>query len=248
MVLRDGGEPLFRFRGWPSASDFRRRHRVAKNGKTRRKALYHRPTSHAFAFLSGAIPVAAYRYRATPSSTTATTALGMAAGQGGGLSVNDYPLLAVGDVPVIYPYIVDNIGEALQNQAPWLRRHCHPPDTAVCPGRLHDRLTEIHDLLHARLAQDEGAVKQQQAQALVQGARRTHRPRHGLGRRPHQRRHARPRQRAARPLCMSWRKPPSRWPAQLWQRPQPTHRIGNGADDAGPAILGGRRQSRRPAG
>src|SRR5690606_36115022 len=33
-----------------------------------------------------------------------------------GLSVYDYPLLALGDVPVIYPYIVDNVGEALQTK------------------------------------------------------------------------------------------------------------------------------------
>jgi cobaltochelatase CobN len=31
--------------------------------------------------------------------------------------VYDYPQLAIGDVPVIYPYIVDNIGEALQTSA-----------------------------------------------------------------------------------------------------------------------------------
>jgi cobaltochelatase CobN len=31
-----------------------------------------------------------------------------------GLSVFDAPNLAVGDVPVVYPYIVANIGEAIQ--------------------------------------------------------------------------------------------------------------------------------------
>jgi cobaltochelatase CobN len=77
-----------------------------------------------------------------------------------GLSVHDYPLLAVGDVPVIYPYIVDNIGEAMQTR----RRgravtvsHQTPP---FAPAGLHESLTRIHDLLHAWLAQDDGAVKQ----------------------------------------------------------------------------------------
>ena len=38
----------------------------------------------------------------------------MAARQGSGLAVGDYPFLALGDLPVFYPYIQDNIGEAIQ--------------------------------------------------------------------------------------------------------------------------------------
>lgn len=76
-----------------------------------------------------------------------------------GLSVFDYPMLAVGDVPVAYPYIADNIGEALQAKRRGravIVSHQTPP---FRPAGLHDRLTQIHDLLHAWLAQDEGAVK-----------------------------------------------------------------------------------------
>ncbi|MBN8462038.1 MAG: cobaltochelatase subunit CobN [Dechloromonas sp.] len=80
-----------------------------------------------------------------------------------GLTVSDYPMLAVGDVPVIYPYIVDNIGEALQTK----RRgravvvsHQTPP---FVPAGLHEALTAIHDLLHQWLAQDDGAVKEKLA-------------------------------------------------------------------------------------
>jgi cobaltochelatase CobN len=76
-----------------------------------------------------------------------------------GLSVHDYPLLAVGNVPVVYPYIVDNIGEALQTK----RRgravtvtHQTPP---FAPAGLHEATVKIHDLLHAWLAQDDGSVK-----------------------------------------------------------------------------------------
>ncbi|MFA7291241.1 MAG: cobaltochelatase subunit CobN [Rhodocyclaceae bacterium] len=76
-----------------------------------------------------------------------------------GLSVHDYPLLAVGNVPVVYPYIVDNIGEALQTK----RRgravtvtHQTPP---FAPAGLHEATVKIHDLLHAWLAQGDGAVK-----------------------------------------------------------------------------------------
>lgn len=83
-----------------------------------------------------------------------------------GLPVTDYPLLAIGDVPVIYPYIVDNIGEALQTK----RRgrsvvvsHQTPP---FAPAGLHEALTAIHDLLHQWLAQDDGAVKDKLAADL----------------------------------------------------------------------------------
>ncbi len=76
-----------------------------------------------------------------------------------GLSVYDYPMLAVGDVPVAYPYIADNIGEAQQAKRrgrATIVSHQTPP---FRPAGLHEALTNMHDLLHAWLAQDEGAVK-----------------------------------------------------------------------------------------
>ena len=80
-----------------------------------------------------------------------------------GLAVTDYPLLAIGDVPVVYPYIVDNIGEALQAKRRGravIVTHQTPP---FAPAGLHEALTRIHDLLHQWLAQDEGAVKEKLA-------------------------------------------------------------------------------------
>ncbi len=77
-----------------------------------------------------------------------------------GLSVHDYPMLAVGDVPVVYPYIADNIGEALQAKRRGravILSHQTPP---FRPAGLHETLTHIHDLLHAWMNQDEGAVKE----------------------------------------------------------------------------------------
>ncbi len=77
-----------------------------------------------------------------------------------GLSVHDYPMLAVGDVPVAYPYIADNIGEAQQAKRrgrATILSHQPPP---FRPAGLHDALTGIHDLLHAWLAQDAGAVRE----------------------------------------------------------------------------------------
>ena len=91
-----------------------------------------------------------------------------------GLPVSDFPMLAVGDVPVIYPYIVDNIGEALQAK----RRgravtvtHQTPP---FAPAGLHDVLVQIHDLLHQWLAQDEGAVKEKLAVDLKKRVKKEH--------------------------------------------------------------------------
>ena len=78
-----------------------------------------------------------------------------------GLSVFDHPMLAVGDVPVLYPYIVDNIGEATQAKRRGravILSHQTPP---FAPAGLHAALTHIHDLLHQWQAQDEGGVKQQ---------------------------------------------------------------------------------------
>jgi cobaltochelatase CobN len=89
-----------------------------------------------------------------------------------GLAVSDYPLLAVGDVPVVYPYIVDNIGEALQAKRRGravIITHQTPP---FAPAGLHDSTVKIHDLLHAWLAQEDGAVKQKLAADLLAAVRR----------------------------------------------------------------------------
>lgn len=89
-----------------------------------------------------------------------------------GLSVFDWPMLAVGDVPVVYPYIVDNIGEATQAKRRGravIVSHQTPPLT---PAGLHDRLTSIHDLLHQWLAQDAGGVKDQLRAAFLDGVKR----------------------------------------------------------------------------
>ncbi|MDD2664692.1 MAG: cobaltochelatase subunit CobN [Dechloromonas sp.] len=85
-----------------------------------------------------------------------------------GLPVDDYPMLAVGNLPVIYPYIVDNIGEALQAKRRGravIVTHQTPP---FAPAGLHESLTAIHDLLHQWLAQDDGAVKEKLAVDLKQ--------------------------------------------------------------------------------
>ena len=88
-------------------------------------------------------------------------------GKDRGLWAYDYPNIAVGNMPVFYPYIQDNIGEALQAK----RRgraitisHQTPP---YSPSGLYDELLDIHDLMHEYLQLEEGAVRRKVKDALL---------------------------------------------------------------------------------
>ncbi|MGQ0711764.1 MAG: cobaltochelatase subunit CobN [Rhodoferax sp.] len=89
-----------------------------------------------------------------------------------GLSVDDYPLLALGDVPVVYPYIVDDVGEAIQTKRRGRAVNISHQTPPFAPAGLHAVLTRLHDDLHAWLGQDEGAVKEQLRQSLVRTVQR----------------------------------------------------------------------------
>ena len=80
-------------------------------------------------------------------------------GKDRGLWAYDYPNLAVGNVPVFYTYIQDNIGEAMQAK----RRgravtisHQTPP---FAPSGFYDELQDIHDLMHQYLQLESGSVR-----------------------------------------------------------------------------------------
>lgn len=84
-------------------------------------------------------------------------------GKDHGLSVDDYPYLAVGDLPVFYPYIQDNIAEAIQAK----RRgravtvsHQTPP---FAPAGLYDELRDLHAKIHEYIQLDDGAVRDRTA-------------------------------------------------------------------------------------
>ncbi|MCP4991187.1 MAG: cobaltochelatase subunit CobN [Colwellia sp.] len=75
------------------------------------------------------------------------------------LSVYDAGMLAVGDVPVIYPFIMDDVGEAMQTK----RRgravviaHLTPPFAA---SGLQQDFSAMHDLMHNYDSMDQGQVK-----------------------------------------------------------------------------------------
>ncbi|QIB66107.1 cobaltochelatase subunit CobN [Kineobactrum salinum] len=84
-----------------------------------------------------------------------------------GLSVDDAAWLALGDLPVIYPYITDNIGEALQarrrGQAVTIS-HQTPP---FAPAGLHGELLQVHDLLHEWQLLDDGPVRSRTEAAII---------------------------------------------------------------------------------
>ena len=82
----------------------------------------------------------------------------------------DPPMLAVGDIPVVYPYIMDNVAEAIQAKRRGRAVIVSHQTPAMRPAGLHESLGEIHDLLHKWMGQDEGAVKEQLAADLLERA------------------------------------------------------------------------------
>ncbi len=84
-----------------------------------------------------------------------------------GLSIYDSPYLLLGDVPVIYPYIVDNIGEALQTKRrgrATVISHATPP---FAPAGLHGEINRLHDLLHTWLNMTEGEVRDKTRDEII---------------------------------------------------------------------------------
>lgn len=85
-----------------------------------------------------------------------------------GLDVLNYPLLVLGDLPVIYPYIVDNIGEALQTKRRGRAVTISHHTPAFGPAGLHGELNQLHDLLHTWETMTEGEVRNATAQRIVE--------------------------------------------------------------------------------
>ncbi|WP_134055785.1 cobaltochelatase subunit CobN [Rheinheimera aquimaris] len=83
-----------------------------------------------------------------------------------GLSTYDDPLLALGDIPVVYPYIVDNTGEATQAKRRGRATMVSHQTPLFQPSGLHGGLLEIHQLIHQYQQLDEGEVKQLTLQRL----------------------------------------------------------------------------------
>lgn len=84
------------------------------------------------------------------------------------LAPTDYPMLALGDMPVVYPYIVDNIGEALQARRRGRATVVSHQTPSFRPAGLHQVLVDLHERLHAWMNQDEGAVREQLRRELLE--------------------------------------------------------------------------------
>lgn len=126
----------------------------------REKALYHdtkAPPSHAY--------LAAYLWARDQFRADALIHFGTHGtqewqpGKERGLAVEDFPYLVLGDLPVLYPYIVDNIGEALQTKRRGRAVTISHATPSFGPAGLHGDITRLHDLLHTWLSMDEGEVR-----------------------------------------------------------------------------------------
>jgi cobaltochelatase CobN len=88
-------------------------------------------------------------------------------GKDRGLWVNDYPYLAVGDLPVFYPYIQDNVGEAVQARRRGRAVTISHQTPALAPSGLYDELRDLHAAIHEYLQLDAGQVRQATAARIA---------------------------------------------------------------------------------
>jgi cobaltochelatase CobN len=80
-------------------------------------------------------------------------------GKDRGLWASDYPFLLVGDLPVFYPYIQDNVAEAIQARRRGRAATISHQTPAFGPSGLYDELRDIHALIHEYAQLDEGGVR-----------------------------------------------------------------------------------------
>lgn len=85
-----------------------------------------------------------------------------------GLSIYDQGNLAVWDTPVVYPFIVDDVGEAMQTKRrgrATVISHMTPPFAAA---GLEGEIRYLHELMHQYKQLDQGGVKEKTATQLTQ--------------------------------------------------------------------------------
>jgi len=84
-----------------------------------------------------------------------------------GLSRYDQGNLAVWDTPVLYPFIVDDVGEAMQTKrrgSATVLAHMTPPFAAA---GLQGVVADLHELMHQYKSMDVGGVKEKTKQQIV---------------------------------------------------------------------------------
>ncbi len=84
-----------------------------------------------------------------------------------GLSLYDAGNLAAGDTPIIYPFIMDDVGEALQTKRrgrATVISHLTPP---FAKSGLYEELVDLHELMHQYKELDEGGVKSRTKKGII---------------------------------------------------------------------------------
>lgn len=95
-------------------------------------------------------------------------------GKDRGLWAGDYPFLLLGDVPVLYPYIQDNVAEAIQARRRGRAITVSHQTPAFAPSGLYDELRDIHALIHQYAQIDEGPTRDRLATEIRAQARAAH--------------------------------------------------------------------------
>lgn len=95
-------------------------------------------------------------------------------GKDRGLWAADWPNLAVGDLPVFYPYIQDNIGEAVQAKRRGRAVTISHQTPAFAPAGLYDELRDLHQIIHEYQLADEGPSRAAAARRLLEVAVQSH--------------------------------------------------------------------------
>lgn len=92
-------------------------------------------------------------------------------GKARGLSAYDYPFLTLGNIPVIYPYVQDNVTEALQARRRGRATTISHQTPSFAPSGLYKELLDIHGLIHEYELLSEGQVKNEVQATLITQAK-----------------------------------------------------------------------------
>ncbi|WP_157271413.1 cobaltochelatase subunit CobN [Azohydromonas aeria] len=103
-----------------------------------------------------------------------------APGKARALDVLDDALLPLGDVPVVYPYIVDNLGEALTAKRRGRALMVSHRTPVLAPAGFESRMARMHELMHEWETADAGPTRQALERELVERFVE-HRLHHDLG-------------------------------------------------------------------
>ncbi|NVJ70579.1 MAG: cobaltochelatase subunit CobN [Alphaproteobacteria bacterium] len=167
MVVSHEGEPHFVLPRIRNGNMLVMRQPPRADDKDQDKLIYHQgtvPMNHYY--------LAAYYYAREFWGSDAIIHLGThgsqeyLSGKERGLSRYDQSNLAVWDTPVFYPFIIDDIGEAMQTKrrgSATVIAHMTPPYAAA---GLEGQTADIHELMHQYRSLDEGGVRQKTADEI----------------------------------------------------------------------------------